>query len=660
MANPKTTFEFDGDIKKVLAKLDELDAKIAKTGKKSGAAGSDMLSGFEGAVAGITKVTAALGAAYAALSTAGKAIGTAAEFEQLQTRLENMYGSVEKGREAFQKFQEVAATTPYSLQGVVEAGASLKAFGVDAEKMIKPVSDLAAFMGVDVVEAAQAFGRAMAGGAGAADILRERGILQLVKSFKGIDDLTKLTLPQFRKALIDTIQNPAAGIVGATDKMSKTFKGAYSNMLDAVDQLANVMGKKLLPAATSVMQSISGMVSGLLPKQSALLRENSIEFNALASMITDVNTAQEVRAQAITDMQAKYGSYIGNINLEKTSFEDLQRAIAAANAEFEKKIKIQAAEELLSAQMEKQVAAQKKLYEMELDYRKRLATNDFSVTNQGGAYTPSEYMKQAMEQAIGAQEKRLKELAAEYKNLYAVMVDGAGIAADYNKKAADAVTDAVTPDPTKTKNGGAKAGKADADAYLREWRGTFATVKDINAPLWDEMVKWFDRVDAERAKIDQGFKLIGEQTVPATTEEFKKSAEETTENLRGLENQLDNIVGGLARAGVAGENMGEALKKVLQDLIAKATTLALVFGIMQLIPGGSALTGGLGGFMSKGFGLGTLFGPKANPSADVVSGAATLQSAQPVVVQLTNVLEGQKFVATTIRSNEARLGGRLF
>jgi len=196
VANPKTTFEFDGDIKKVLAKLDELDAKIAMTGKKSGAAGSDMLSGFEGAVAGIAKVTAALGAAYAALSTAGKAIGTAAEFEQLQTRLENMYGSVEKGREAFQKFQEVAATTPYSLQGVVEAGASLKAFGVDAEKMIKPVSDLAAFMGVDVVEAAQAFGRAMAGGAGAADILRERGILQLVKSFKGIDDLTKLTLPQ--------------------------------------------------------------------------------------------------------------------------------------------------------------------------------------------------------------------------------------------------------------------------------------------------------------------------------------------------------------------------------------------------------------------------------------------------------------------------------
>lgn len=657
MANPKTTFEFDGDIKKVLAKLDELDAKIAKTGKKSGAAGSDMLSGFEGAVAGIAKVTAALGAAYAALSTAGKAIGTAAEFEQLQTRLENMYGSVEKGREAFQKFQEVAATTPYSLQGVVEAGASLKAFGVDAEKMIKPVSDLSAFMGIDVVEAAQAFGRAMAGGAGAADILRERGILQLVKSFKGIDDLTKLTLPQFRKALIETIQDPAAGIVGATDKMSKTFKGAYSNMFDAVDQLANVMGKKLLPAATSVMQSISGMVSGLLPKQSALLRENSIEFNALASMITDVNTAQEVRAQAITDMQAKYGSYIGNINLEKTSFEDLQRAIAAANAEFEKKIKIQAAEEILSAQMEKQVAAQKKLYEMELDYRKRLATNDFSVTNQGGAYTPSEYMKQAMEQAIGAQEKRLKELAAEYKNLYAVMVDGAGIAADYNKKAADAVTDAVTPDPTKTKNGGANAGKAAAEAYIESFRAAVAS-GSVSPRLANDVEEWYKKLQIEQLKIARGFELIGAQSAPDAGDGVKKMADETTENLKQMQDQLENIVGNLARAGVAGENMGEALKKTLQELIIKATTLAAVFGLLQLIPGGSAFAGGFGAFLGKGMGLGALLSPASGGAASI--GASALQSQKPIIVEVTGALEGQKFVTTTIRQNEARLGGRVF
>lgn len=658
MANPKTTFEFDGDIKKVLAKLDELDTKIAKTGKKGGGAGSDMLSGFEGAVAGIAKVTAALGTAYAALSTAGKAIGTAAEFEQLQTRLENMYGSVEKGREAFQKFQEVAATTPYSLQGVVEAGASLKAFGVDAEKMIKPVSDLAAFMGIDVVEAAQAFGRAMAGGAGAADILRERGILQLVKSFKGIDDLSKLTLPQFRAALIDTIQNPTAGIVGATDKMSKTFRGSYSNMLDAVDQLANVMGKKMLPAATSVMQSISGMVSSLLPKQSELLRENKIEFEALASMITDVNIQEGVRAQAITDMQAKYGSYIGNINLEKASFEDLEKAIAAANAEFEKKIKIQAAEEILSAQMEKQIAAQKKLYEMELDYRERLKKNDFSVANQGGAYTPAEYMKQAMEQAIGQQEAKLKKLSAEYKNLYSVMVEGAGIAVDYNKAAADAVVAAATPDPAKAATSGEKAGKAAADAYVKSFIGGVAATGAISQKVVDDFEEWYKKLQIEQLKVARGFELIGEQSVPEASDMVKKSTEQTVENLKTLQGQLEGIVGNLARAGVAGENMGEALKKTLQELIIKATTLAAVFGLLQLIPGGSAFAGGFGAFLGKGMGIGALLSPSSG--GPISAGASVLQSQQPIVVEVTGALEGQKFVTTTVRQNEARLGGRLF
>ena len=56
-------------------------------------------------------------------------------------------------------------------------------------------------MGTDIVDASAAFGRAFAGGAGAADILRERGILQLIKDSEGIEDLSKLTLPEFRAAL---------------------------------------------------------------------------------------------------------------------------------------------------------------------------------------------------------------------------------------------------------------------------------------------------------------------------------------------------------------------------------------------------------------------------------------------------------------------------
>ena len=126
----------------------------------------------------------------------------ASEIEQLKLRLQALYGSAERGAEAFDVFQTAAAKTPATLLEVVNAGAQLKAFGLDAENTISAVSDLAAFMGVNIVEAANSMGRAFAGGAGAADILRERGILNVIKDFNKLDDLTKLTLPEFRAAML--------------------------------------------------------------------------------------------------------------------------------------------------------------------------------------------------------------------------------------------------------------------------------------------------------------------------------------------------------------------------------------------------------------------------------------------------------------------------
>ena len=176
-----------------------------------------------------------------------KFVDASSGFENVKTRLVGLMGSTERAERAFQSFNEVAATTPFSLQDVVEAGAQLKAFGADAEGMIKPVTDLAAFMGTTATEAANSLGRAFAGGAGAADILRERGILNLVKSFNDIDDLSKITLPEFRKALEDTLVNPAAGIKGSTDRMAQTFTGAFSNMTDSVTRLAANIGDTFMP-----------------------------------------------------------------------------------------------------------------------------------------------------------------------------------------------------------------------------------------------------------------------------------------------------------------------------------------------------------------------------------------------------------------------------
>ncbi len=196
-----------------------------------------------------------------AIAAAKGFVQTSMQFEAVKVRLNSMFGSVEKGTKAFNTFNKVAATTPFTLSDVVEAGAALKAFGTNAEEMIKPTADLAAFMGVTATEAAQSLGRAFAGGAGAADILRERGILQLIRDFKGIDDLSKISLPDFRKALEETLLDPEAGIAGATDRLAKTMTGLVSNMSDAFTRMSAALGD--LINMRGVVTTLTNAFSGL-------------------------------------------------------------------------------------------------------------------------------------------------------------------------------------------------------------------------------------------------------------------------------------------------------------------------------------------------------------------------------------------------------------
>ena len=202
--------------------------------------------------------------------TVGKFIQKSAQFEKVKVRLNAMFGSVERGTEAFNTFNKIAATTPFSLEDVVEAGAALKAFGADAESLIKPVADLAAFMGTTASEAASALGRAFAGGAGAADILRERGILQLVRDSQGIEDLSKITLPEFRRALEKTITDPSVGVAGATDKLSKTMSGLFSNLADSFSRLSAAVGDV---ATGGMFRTGVEAMTGLFGKMAEALNE---------------------------------------------------------------------------------------------------------------------------------------------------------------------------------------------------------------------------------------------------------------------------------------------------------------------------------------------------------------------------------------------------
>ena len=298
---------------------------------------------------GISSKTAKIGLAALGTAIVGAGIAsikTAGQFETLRTRLNTMYGSVNAGTSAFNAFNKVAATTPFQLQNVVAAGASLKAFGVDAKKNIKPVADLAAFMGLDVVEAASAMGRAFAGGAGAADILRERGVLELIKSFKGIDDITELTLPEFRKVMKETIEDPSAGIAGATDALAKTFEGRYSNMMDSVDRLSDAMGQKLLPVAEKVVNffgALANTASGatsVYDEQIKSIKTSQTTMSVLVSSLRDTAEGSNLWKIQLKEIKKEYPDFLQGMKTEKVTTEDLVKLLKDYNTLSEKRISI--------------------------------------------------------------------------------------------------------------------------------------------------------------------------------------------------------------------------------------------------------------------------------------------------------------------------------
>tara|TARA_A100001201_G_scaffold50258_1_gene50057 strand:+ start:2753 stop:4657 length:1905 start_codon:yes stop_codon:yes gene_type:complete len=397
-----------------LGKIFDLVFRVKGTDKAKREVGQvdDKISGLGSTAASAARLIgpAVFGGALIGIGT--NAVRTAAQFESLRVRLNALTGSVDKGGQLFDKFNTIAATTPFQLDRVVEAGASLEAFGADSEKTLKGVTDLAAFMGVDVVDAAAAFGRAFAGGAGAADVLRDRGVLTLIKLKTGVDDLTKLSLPEFRAALQESIENPSFGIAGATDLLSQTFDGAYSNMQDSVAQLANAFGQRLLPSSKDVVLSIKETADSLRSfievPTSEKTREQSTEFNTLIEVLKDVNVEETTRKRIIEDLNKNFPKLIGNIDLQSASTEDLVSLQRQSNEQFEKQIRLQVANEILADQLKEIAQAEKELIELRLS-----SANSFEILRQGSGKNVQE--NDRLNQKIEEQKEKLESLRDVYK-----------------------------------------------------------------------------------------------------------------------------------------------------------------------------------------------------------------------------------------------------
>jgi len=126
--------------------------------------------------------------------------------------------------------------------------------------LIPVMANLAAIMGRTVPEAANAFGRAFAGGRGAADVFRETGILTIIDEFNSLDEtLNKsgLSLGEFRIKMLEALADPEGKVANGIKELEGTLFQSISNMQDSIFVFQATVGKELAPTFIQLAKQVT-------------------------------------------------------------------------------------------------------------------------------------------------------------------------------------------------------------------------------------------------------------------------------------------------------------------------------------------------------------------------------------------------------------------
>ena len=174
--------------------------------------------------------------------------------------------------------------------------------------------------------------------------------------------------------------------VESTDKLTKSFNEAGGEAQRMADiQLDNLCGRGTLlgsameglgitifdrleaplNGAVVSMTNLVGAVNRYMEiPQSEKLEEEKTKFNNLVTILKSANTTQDTRNRAIEELQKNYPDYIGNIDLESASTNQLNNLLKMTNQQYENEIMLLAKKEVFQEQRREELALAKRIFEI--------------------------------------------------------------------------------------------------------------------------------------------------------------------------------------------------------------------------------------------------------------------------------------------------------
>ncbi len=318
-----------GGIKQLQAQLAKTDKSIQKVDKSSKGFGST-LGGLKGVLA-----TVVSGAVLKGI------IDTTARFEDLQTTLGSVFGSAQKGAQAFQAIQDLSTKTQFGIEDLSNTFIKLAGAGIQpTEKLLKTFTDTAAVT-TDQVGTLEAMtdllSRTTQGGLGLEELNRlgDRGIpvFDILADKLGITRLEISEMGKTAEGARKITQALADGLDerfgGATADRLGNMSTLMSNLSIAVKNAAGQIGDAMGPALKNLITSLTEFTT---ENQNLAETIGTILGAAIQGVVHLLNLLKEnasLAGAAVVGLGAALGAkgLAGALSLATKAFKGLTQAM---------------------------------------------------------------------------------------------------------------------------------------------------------------------------------------------------------------------------------------------------------------------------------------------------------------------------------------------
>lgn len=310
-----------------------------------------------------------------------------AQVEKYTVTLKTMLRSKGGANDRMSEYSDIAKSTPFELNQVVEAGNQLQAIGRYNRANLIQIGDLAAAAGKPLDQVMAAYSKLATGQKGeGVNMFRDLLISTndwVAATGKGISKNGELlaTTEEMLAVLPKIMANK--GFSGMMAEQAKTTEGKLSNLNDSIFALKVSVGDQLKPSFDRTVGSMQNIVETatkwISVPTAQKIAEEKAQLNSLVGIITDANTGEAERKRMLVELKQEYPEFLANLDLETVKNSELLSKLDQVNQAYETKMRYAAMKDFVT---EEETDLQK-LYRKQAQYKTYInAATEFNKEQQ--------------------------------------------------------------------------------------------------------------------------------------------------------------------------------------------------------------------------------------------------------------------------------------